>query len=48
MQLLQHQPDVVACAAQHGVQCITERAFERVTGQPAVRVHVPNGRLNGT
>ena len=46
MQLLQHQPDVVARAAQHGMQRITERTLERASSQPALHLHRADGRLD--
>jgi len=41
------EADVVPGAAQDGVDRVTERALERVSGQASVPLHVPDGRLDG-
>lgn len=48
MQLLEHQPDVVAHAAQHRMQRIAKCALKGVSSQPAVHFHVSNGGLDST
>ena len=48
MKLPEHQPDVMAHAAQHRMQRIAECALKRVSSQPAIHFHVPNGGLDNT
>lgn len=38
--------DIVAAAAQHGMERITERALESTTGEAAIRFHVADHRLD--
>ncbi len=45
-QLLQQQANVVPCAAQYGMQRIAQGAFERITAQAPVGLHVPDTRLD--
>lgn len=45
-QFPEDHPQIVASAAQHRMNRITERALEPVPPKFAVRLHVPNGRFN--
>ena len=42
------QADVVAAAAEHGVEGITERAFQRASGEAAISFHVTDHWFDST